>query len=160
MPQVPRWLLCLGFSLISWGATFGQTFSEQGAAVLFGANFDSRSASLADVDRDGDLDLFFQGASGAQQMLRNNLANTGTLSFSNISALLPPGLGPSWSAAWGDYDGDRQIDVFVGQSNIGTSGDLLKNNGGIFSNVSASVGLDDPGFHQTDHRLPPRDDGG
>ena len=151
MRNVVRWLASFLFTMMTvWPGpeAEAQTFSEQGASVLPGAAFNSRSASLADIDGDGDLDLFFQGAGGAQQMLRNNLIGTGTLSYTNISGILPSGLGPSWSAAWGDYDGDRQVDVFVGQSNIGTSGDLLKNNGGLFSNVSASVGLDDPGFHQ------------
>jgi hypothetical protein len=38
---------------------FAQTFSNQ-ASTIFGGNinFDSRSASLADIDNDGDLDLF------------------------------------------------------------------------------------------------------
>jgi hypothetical protein len=125
-------------------------FSEQGATILAGANYDARSASLADIDGDGDLDLLFQGGSGAQQLFRNNLIG-GTLTFTNISAMLPAGLGPSWSAAWGDYDGDGRIDVFVGQSNTagGAAGDLLRNNGPAgFANVSVATGLNDPGFHQ------------
>ena len=36
-------------------------FTEQGATILGGANFFWRSASLADIDNDGDLDLMFQG---------------------------------------------------------------------------------------------------
>ena len=36
------------------------------------------------------------------------------------------------------------VDVFVGQSNIGTTGDVLKNNGPAgFSNASVAVNLDD-----------------
>ncbi len=128
----------------------GQTFSDQGFVVLGGANYDSRSASLADIDADGDLDLFFQGGSGARQLLRNNIIGTGSLTYTNISIGLPAGLGPSWSAAWGDYDGDRRIDVFVGQSNVGVTdaGDVLRNTGAGFTNESVAVGLDDPGFHQ------------
>jgi hypothetical protein len=130
------------------------TFTEHGAAVFGGADYDSRSASLADIDNDGDLDLFFQGGgsdgTGAQQLFRNNLVGDGSLTFTNITNLLPTaGLGPSWSAAWGDYDGDGQIDVFVGQSNIGRTGDVFHNNGALgFENASVSTGLNDPGFHQ------------
>ena len=127
----------------------GQTFTNQGAAVLGAVNLDARSVSFGDIDNDGDLDMFFQGASGAQQLFRNNLAGSGTLTFTNASGLLPSGLGPSWSAAWGDYNGDGNVDVFVGQSNIGGSGDVLRNDGESgFSNQSVPTGLDDPGFHQ------------
>ncbi len=135
--------------VILFGAASGHaSFNERGGLIL-GVNYDSRSASLADIDRDGDLDLFFQGGSGAQQLFRNNVVGTGFMNFTNISSSLPAGLGPSWSAAWADYDGDRQIDVFVGQSNIGATGDVLRNNGPLgFSNESIPTGLNDPGFHQ------------
>ncbi len=124
------------------------TFSNQSALVLNGANFDSRSISLGDYDDDGDLDLFFQGAAGSQQLLRNNVAQTGTLSYTNISVSLPSGLGSSWSAAWGDFNQDRKVDIFVGQTNSNTTGASLSNTGAGFANVSAAVGLDDSGFAQ------------
>lgn len=144
----------LGHSVNSGQAA--STFTEQGSTILGGVNYNSRSASMADIDNDGDLDLMFQGAQGsstlpnAQQLFRNNLAENGTLSFTNITnSALTSGLGPSWSAAWGDYNGDGNIDMFVGQSNINATGDVLMGDGlGGFSNVSAAVGLDDPGFHQ------------
>jgi ASPIC and UnbV/FG-GAP-like repeat len=125
------------------------TFSEQGATILGGVNYSARSASLADIDNDGDLDLFFQGVLGAQQLFRNNLIGGGSFTYTNVSNLLPASLGDSWSAAWGDYDGDGRIDVFVGQSNQNASGDVLHNNGALgFLNASVSTGLNDPGFHQ------------
>lgn len=124
-------------------------FTERGSTVLGGVNFDSRSVSFADIDGDRDLDMFFQGGSSDQKLFRNNLIGNGTFTFTNISSQLPSGLGPSWSAAWGDYDGDRRVDVFVGQSNISGAGDVMRNEGGgNFSNTSSAVGLNDPGFHQ------------
>jgi len=127
------------------------TFTDQGASILGGANYGARSASLADVDNDGDLDLFFQGGGSNQKLLRNNLIGTGAFTFTDVSdTMLPSGLTDSWSAAWGDYNGDGRIDVFVGQANTGSnSGDVLRNNGAAgFSNESVSTGLNDPGFHQ------------
>ncbi|MCB9865601.1 MAG: VCBS repeat-containing protein [Phycisphaerales bacterium] len=124
-------------------------FVDASLTALDGLNVDARSASLADIDRDGDLDLLFQGGSGAQQLLRNEFVGGGVVTFTNITAQLPGGLGPSWSAGWGDYDGDGDVDVFVGQSNLGGSGDVLRNDGAAgFSNQSVATGLDDPGFHQ------------
>ena len=115
-----------------------------------GVNFESRSASLADIDDDGDLDLFFQGSGSDQRLYRNNIIGTGTLSYTNASSMLPTGLSSSWSAAWSDYDGDGKVDVFVGQSNNinSNSSDVLRNNGSSFSNESSAIGLNDPGFHQ------------
>jgi hypothetical protein len=134
-------------------------FTEQGATILGGANFTSRSASLADIDNDGDLDLMFETSASTNgvQLFKNNLITTSgtpSFTFTNVtSTMMPASLadrpGASWSAAWGDYDNDGWIDVFVGQSNSGTTGDVLHNNGGTgFTNTSNSVGLNDPGFHQ------------
>ena len=135
------------------GPAFAQTTFTNQASTVLGAALNSRSASLADVDNDGDLDLFFQGASGARQLYRNDVVGTGngTLGFTNITSTLPTGagaIGDSWSAAWGDYDGDGFVDVFVGQTNSGALGDVLRNNGDGFTNTSSAVGLNDPGFHQ------------
>jgi hypothetical protein len=127
-------------------------FTQQQSTVLNNFGVDARSASLADIDRDGDLDLFFQGGTNAQQLFRNNIIGTGSMTYTNVTStmLVGSGLSSSWSAAWGDYDGDHKIDVFVGQTNSGSAtGDVLKNNGAMgFTNTSASTGLNDPGFHQ------------
>jgi hypothetical protein len=126
------------------------TFTEQSASVLPGLNLNSRSASLADIDDDGDLDLFFQTTS-APRLYRNNVVGTGSLTFTNISSSHLPatGIGDGWSAAWGDYNGDGRIDVFMGQTNGGGSGDVLTNRGASgFTNDSVATGLNDPGWHQ------------
>src|SRR5262245_6940226 len=130
------------------------TFTQEAAAWLNNAGFDSRSASLADIDKDGDLDLFFQGSGSDQKLFLNNVIGPSpSHSFTNVSTTMlpsPTGLSASWSAAWGDYDGDGRIDVFVGQSNTaaGAARDLLRNNGAGFSNVSQTTNLNDPEFHQ------------
>ncbi|MBA4106628.1 MAG: hypothetical protein C0485_12795 [Pirellula sp.] len=138
---------------LSNAASAETTFTDQASTVLGGAALSARSASLADIDNDGDLDLFFQGSSGARQLYRNNVVGSGngTLGYTNITSTLPSGssaIGDSWSAAWGDYNGDGFVDVFVGQTNSSTSGDVLRNGGNGFTNVSSAVGLNDPGFHQ------------
>jgi hypothetical protein len=138
------------FPLILLSDLSAQTFSEQSLAVLGQPNIDARSASLADIDNDGDLDLLFQAVGTGQRLYRNNLAGSGILTFTNITGTNLSGVGDSWSAAWGDYNGDGLVDVFVGQTNSGASGDVLRNDGGgVFTNTSAVVGLNDPAFHQS-----------
>lgn len=146
-------------------------FTDQGATILGGINLSGRSASLADIDNDGDLDLLFQGAASSglatpPVLMQNNIIGTGSATFTNITSTLayslPSSSNASWSAAWGDYDGDGKIDVFIGETNSGsTRGALLKNNWpNNFTNVSATT-INDPGFHQNvawgdfnnDHRL-------
>lgn len=139
----------LGIMLLACFASVSQAdFTDQGASLL-GLNVNARSASLADIDNDSDLDIFFQGGTGARKIYRNGLVGGAGFGFTDASSLLPSGLGNSWSTAWGDINGDGLIDAFVGQSNLGATGDVLINTGPAgFTNGSASLGLDDPGFHQ------------
>jgi enediyne biosynthesis protein E4 len=145
------WALCLG--IVSTPVSALAAFTEQGATWLGGANYSARSASLADIDNDGDLDLYFQGptASGvpvARQLWLNNTIGTGAHTFTNItSTWLPSGLTDSWSAAWGDYDADGNIDIFIGQTNDDSNppftvfGRLLRNTGSAFVDVSSTTGF-------------------
>jgi len=132
--------------------TPAQTFAEQGAAILGVTRYDARSASLADIDNDGDLDLLFQGGVGARQLFRNNIVGIGSMTFTNITASYGPVVPDTegWSAAWADYDGDGDVDVFLGETNGGSArGDLFRNDLGVrFTDVSTSTGLNDPGFAQ------------
>src|SRR5262245_62045116 len=72
--------VCLAVFVISSPAL--AVFSEQGIAILGSSiDYESRSASLADIDGDGDLDLFYQGGSNARQLWRNNKVGTGTMTY-------------------------------------------------------------------------------
>jgi hypothetical protein len=148
-----RGITLLIFTMMS-AMTSAQTFIEQGETIIGGINIDSRSVSLADIDNDGDLDLFYQttAATTDNRLLKNELSESGTATFTNISDQIDPpdNFFNSWSAAWGDPDADGDVDVFVGQTNPGNeTGDFFRNNGnGFFEEVSADLGLDDPGFHQ------------
>jgi hypothetical protein len=159
--------LAAAFCLLGFVSQARAVFTEQGGTWLLEApvgdndpvraNYTGRSASLADIDNDGDLDLLFQGASGAQRLWRNNVVNNGgttSNSFTNVSSTMLP-TGPdalasdTWSAAWADANGDGFVDLFVGSNNTGSnSGDYLQNTGTGFVNATSTVGLTDFGFHQ------------
>ena len=84
----------------------------------------------ADYDNDGLLDLYVTDNGGRASRLYHNNGNG---SFSSIATAphLPVGL--SCGAAWGDYDNDGYLDLFV--SGQGTNG-LFHNNGdGTFAQV-------------------------
>jgi hypothetical protein len=97
-----------------------------------------------DYDSDGDSDLFIAKCGGEQARRKNQLfRNNGNLSFTEVSvdANMDDPLS-TWSAAWGDYDSDGDMDCFVGSSVIDEAHKLMQNNNGVFTDITASAGLD------------------
>jgi hypothetical protein len=100
----------------------------------------------ADIDADGDLDLFVTRWMQTARLLRND----GGLRFTDIT--LAAGLGglsgPCSGASFGDFDADGDLDLAVGVR-TGTLGNLgrnrfYRNNGnGTFANIAAELGVDD-----------------
>jgi len=102
-----------------------------------------------DYNNDGHIDLFIAKCSGGGQgsqarfneLHRNN--GDGTFTDVSVESGLRDGV-QTWSAAWGDFDNDGFMDVFVGASSFSDGGHkLMKNNGdGTFTDVTAGSGLD------------------
>ena len=94
--------------------------------------------ALADVDGDGDLDLFV-GMNGSPNHLYLNDGGT----MSDAAARL--GLAdtrPTRAAAWGDYDADGDPDLFVGFAPGGGSVTrLYRNDGARFVDVTSDAGI-------------------
>jgi photosystem II stability/assembly factor-like uncharacterized protein len=109
---------------------------------------DSRGASAADFDNDGDMDLFVANAGtlpGAKNFL---YINQGDGTF--IPA--PPGnpvvddVGTAWGGSWGDYDNDGLLDLYVANIGDGQPNMLYKNMGeGVFNRITTSIVSSDSG---------------
>src|SRR6478672_5169615 len=82
----------IGLLLLCTPSSVFAVFSEQGATWLNSFNISGRSASLADIDNDGDLDLLFQGSGASSQALfRNNTINVGgtaSNTFTNVTSTM------------------------------------------------------------------------
>lgn len=102
-----------------------------------------------DYDNDGDVDLFIAkcNGGGAEASARFNELhrNNGDGTFTDVSSaagIYDPI--QTWSSAWGDYDNDGDLDIYVGASTFvdGSHKLMLNNNDGTFTDSTAGTGID------------------
>ena len=105
--------------------------------------------AAADYDNDGDLDIYLANDSDQNILYRNDgemtFMNTNQPDARSHTGDIRGGMG----IAWGDYDNDGMLDLFVtnwlDENNI-----LYKNNGdGTFTDVSARSGVFESGLGKT-----------
>ncbi|REK37927.1 MAG: CRTAC1 family protein [Planctomycetota bacterium] len=108
-------------------------------------SYPTQTAAWADYDLDGDLDVYIGNETTAEyraacQLFRNN----GDGTFSDVAAAAGVTNDRFAKAVvWGDYDDDRDPDLFV--SNNGEPNRLYRNNGdGTFTDVARELGVTRP----------------
>ena len=104
----------------------------------------SHGAAWADYDNDGYLDMFI--ADFFSTRFNKLYHNNGDGTFSEVeSSPVVTDAGSSVSAAWGDYDNDRDQDLFVANTN-GENNFLYRNNGdGTFTKITSGAIVNDGG---------------
>jgi len=114
------------------GGLAAATFGKHGGAVT----------SFADYDNDGFMDVAFSGEATSEALYRNN--GDGTFVDVSEAAGLKK-LQPCQGIAWGDYNNDGLLDLFVARGGLGgssMSNTLYRNNGdGTFTGVTQEAGL-------------------
>ncbi len=95
--------------------------------------------SSADVNSDGYTDFFYHYNGG--KLFLSNGDGTYTENASGISIVT--GSNNKIGSAWGDYDNDGDLDLFVARYDEGSMGYLFENIDCQFVNVTSLAGLDD-----------------
>ena len=115
--------------------------SDAAAAAGIADARPTRAAAWADVDGDRDPDLLVGFAPGGGSVLRLYRNDRGRFVDITAASQLLIDSGAVRQLAWVDFDGDEDLDLFVGFRDRPDA--LFRNGGGRFVDVAADVGLDD-----------------
>ena len=114
-------------------------------AGLGDVHYPSQTASWGDYDNDGDLDLYIGNETSEALVAPNQLfRSNGNGTFTDVAAAAGV-MNHAYAKAviWGDYDGDRLLDLYV--SNRFGSNRLYRNTGdGTFVDMAQRLGVDQP----------------
>lgn len=122
------------------GIAFEDSIDPYDGLHISGAYGNGDFISTADVNDDGYLDIFYHYSSG--QLFLSDGDGTYTRSSSAIS--VTTGGSDKMGSAFGDYDNDGDMDLWVSRYDSGYTGYLLRNDGGgVFTDVSSASGISD-----------------
>ena len=125
------------------------TFTEITGQSIVNDNLPSDGATWADADNDGDLDAFVVNWYGENNLFYLNNNNDGT--FTQVTTgIAVNDFGYSETAAWGDYNNDGFVDVYVTNSDGTKQNYLYRNNGdATFTKITTGEITTDANFSRS-----------
>jgi hypothetical protein len=131
-----------------WRNNGDGTFTDRAEAAGLGGQLGGLNLVHMDFDNDGRLDLFVLRGGWLQhdgRMRKSLLRNRGDGTFEDVTdaAGLGGAIFPSQTCAWADFDGDGDLDVFIGNESMEGRypSQLFRNDGGTFSDVAREGGV-------------------
>lgn len=123
-----------------------RTFTKETTGPLVNDRGFTQSASWADYDNDGDMDVFLANDRNENNALFSNNGD-GTFSKVTSSPIVNDG-GNSFGGSWGDYDNDGDFDLFV--ANAGAHSDFCYRNegNGVFTKITEGPHVNDAAASQ------------
>jgi len=121
------------------------TFTAITAGNIVSDHGNTFSGSWGDYNNDGYLDLIAANGGPSQNENEFLYRNDGAGAFTNLTGVtVVTNLGQSFAAAWGDYDNDGYLDLFI--PNLGQKNFLYHNNGdGTFTKITTGSIANDIG---------------
>ncbi|MFQ5496219.1 MAG: CRTAC1 family protein, partial [Phycisphaerae bacterium] len=127
------------------------TFTDQATAWELTASHKGKGAAVGDFNGDGWLDIYETSAgpsSGAAPGHHKLYRNNGDGTFTNVAAsagvrFTHPTVQDGWGAAFGDYDRDGDLDLFVAGTTSNNAGSrIFRNNGDeTFTDMTEEIGF-------------------
>lgn len=100
----------------------------------------AQSNAWADYDNDGDLDLLVTFRNAPTRLYQNT---DGIFADVGAAMGLPTDGGDMRGAAWGDYDNDGDVDLYLGYAGRNDPRNrLYRNDGNVFTEVGEAAGVD------------------
>ena len=90
-----------------------------GTAFLNPGNTDG--TCIGDIDNDGDMDVYLVNADQANRLIRNDIIETGTITFTDITFISGTGdMGGGPGCTMADFDNDGLLDIYINNGGPGT----------------------------------------